>query len=347
MKSVYSPGLHFGFALAWCLALEGSLESTLESTFRVRRPNGALSSWSPDRLSGLEVLSLFLVLFFLRAVDEWKDFEYDKKQNPHRPLVTGKSTFTDLYLYLFGAGSLVLMLNLPWLTGRSWIPFLILAADLLYGLFLIIVEKKSGLLRENILLNLLITYPVNVGLSIYVYWMVHEKIGPASSWSGLPILGAFTFAFLNYEFARKTCWPEHAPAGTRLYSSALGPWGAAAASLTFAFGAVGIMTYEFRVMRFLPWISLIPPVLGSWHFSQDRCSQARTSAALADNLLASCSRLFLILFYTTLILCSLLPLSSYADETIMTLNSIKGPPIKPQKYESDFPIHEYFAFQSL
>ena len=59
IKAVYSPGLHFGFAFAWCLALQGSLDTL----FRKGRPGAAISPWRPNGLSGLEITSLFLVLF--------------------------------------------------------------------------------------------------------------------------------------------------------------------------------------------------------------------------------------------------------------------------------------------
>ena len=315
VSSVYSPGLHFGFALAWCFALEGSLMS-------VSQGGNNRTTWRPNWGSCLETVSLFLVLFFLRGVDEWKDFEYDKKQNPDRPLVTGKTTFLDLYLYLFGTGILVLVLNLPLITGRSWLPFLILAADMFYGLLLIAIESKSAILRENVVLNLIITYPVNIVLSIYIYFRTAEFPILDSERSGIPILGAFILAFLNYEFSRKICWPQHAPAGKRLYSSSLGAWGSASASLAFACAAAGIMTYEFVSLSgtgaamwtaFFPLVSLVPIFLGSWRFFQVRTSM---SAPKQSAVLAPTAMVFLILFYVTLIICSLSPRSSHAEDKI-------------------------------
>ena len=53
----------------------------------------------------------------------------------------------------------------------------------------------------------------------------------------LAVLLSFALAFLVYEFLRKTAWPSVARPGERLYSQALGPWGAILALVCCALGA--------------------------------------------------------------------------------------------------------------
>ena len=52
--------------------------------------------------------------------------------------------------------------------GKSWVLALILGLNMMYALFLIRLEKISHRVRESMFLNLLVTYPVNIALSIYI-----------------------------------------------------------------------------------------------------------------------------------------------------------------------------------
>ena len=239
IKSVYNPGLHMAFAAGWFLALEGLLVLI----------EGRGESWVIDRKVFLGILSIFLALFYLRVADEIKDYTYDKLYHPDRPLVRGAVTFRDLHVFLAVTGAVVILLN----AFLSWLLAIVMGLDMAYALFLIHLEKMSSRVRDRIFLNLLVTYPVNIGISVYIYlfFLTRYKVNPGAS--GILLLAAFELAFLHYEIGRKTCWPHHAPEGMRLYSNVLGATGSAllaffcaltACAITLCLAQPGALSYS-------------------------------------------------------------------------------------------------------
>ena len=96
------------------------------------------------------------MLFYLRVVDEIKDYDYDKKFNPERPLVVGVVEFKDLYVFIITSIILVILINI----FISQILLIIIVFIMAYGAFLLWIEKKSSLIKDNMMLNLFVTYPV-------------------------------------------------------------------------------------------------------------------------------------------------------------------------------------------
>lgn len=223
LREVYAPGLHLAYAAAWFVALQAAL-------CRV-----AGLPWQPGWSMLLGIATLFLVLFYLRVADEWKDLDYDRVHNPDRPLVRGMVTLREVRRYLWGSAVLVAALNLAW--GTPW-ALAIALADMAWALVLVPLERCVPRVRDGMLLNLLVTYPVNVALSLYTYALWLGQYQHAPDLSGAGVLLCFALAFLVYELLRKMVWPVWARAGERLYTQALGPGGAVLAVLGCALGAV-------------------------------------------------------------------------------------------------------------
>jgi hypothetical protein len=244
-KSVFHPGVHLYFALNWYLALHAGL-----SLLHFQDYN--LNLGSP-----IAVVTFFIVLLYLRMVDEIKDLEYDKIFNPTRPLVKGDLSLKEVSFYLFLLGTGTLSLNLVF--GISvWILLLV---ELIYGVLLIPLDKIK-IIRENIIINLLMTYPVNILLSVYVFLL------NLSIWQVEPhgkdyyLLASFSFAFLYYEFARKIKLPKNERAGERTYSQQLGFLPAMILALLLASAAAGLLILLFQT--WLPFILIFPLLWGVW-----------------------------------------------------------------------------------
>ena len=297
VRESYAPGLHVAFAGAWFLALDGA--------FSLVSRGGWIPA--PYLLSG--VLQFFLVLFYLRAVDEWKDLDYDRIFNPDRPLVRGSVRLVDLWWYLGGAALLVVALHFatPGLTGGSLVPLAILVLDMAYGLALAGAERRSPTLRENMLLNLAATYPVNVALSVYAYSAWLARTGRPPSEEGVWVVVAFALAFLHYEFARKTAHPARAKPGKRLYSAALGVGPAAALTAAFATAAVVIVSALLAprtAWGLLPLLAVIPALWGLARFIR----QGRSGSAAGPSApMTPLAMAFLTLFYVSVLAAALLP----------------------------------------
>lgn len=294
VQDVYAPGLHIAFAAAWYAALDGGLHVV----------NGL--AWQPGWYLATGSAIFFVVLLFLRILDEWKDLEYDKVHNPDRPLVRGVVTLPDLYWFLAFTAFVAVGLQLLTPAGVSTeLPLGILVADLAYGLFLVGLERISPSVRDRMMLNLVVTYPVNVALSFHASAAFLGRTGGAWNPRVFLLIGGFAMAFLHYEFARKISWPQHAKQGKRLYSAALGVVPALLLAVGFALGsiaAVVALLAPATPLGFAPAAALLPVVPGVRKFLALRGQKTiqKPSAPLTPF-----AMMFLVLFYSTLILTSL------------------------------------------
>lgn len=292
--NIFAPGLHITFAVMWFLGLEGSLVF-LKGGDRV---------WELDSRSVINIISILLVLFYLRVVDEMKDYEYDKIYNPSRPLVCGIVTFSELWTYLAVVTMLVILINLPF----SYNLVFILVLDMIYALFLMWLENISATVRDNMLLNLLVTYPVNITLSIYIYMSFLERYNAAPDFSYILMICAVAFAFLNYEFGRKISMSKQMSKGQRLYSNEIGLNGAILLWVIFGLIACSILLGVFQpwrmegIIEVTGWFTIlmmIPVYLGLYRFLKERHHLVYKGK---ETRLTGYALEFLVMFYIILII---------------------------------------------
>jgi hypothetical protein len=290
--------LHLLFAAGWLLALDGGLSRI--------GPDGVWR-FQPSMIAGVAIF--FLVLFYLRALDEWKDFDYDRIYNPERPLVRGVVTFADLYWFLAGSALIIVAIPLafPGFSGGSKTAFAILLGDLGYGLLLVGLERISGLIRDNMTVNLILTYPVNVALSIYAYAAYIGRTNGRYQIRGALLLTAFALAFLYYEFARKTSWPQHAKRGKRLYSTQFGV-PVALALCTFAGVGAAALAAALLAPHTRWWFILLLPVVPVFvGFHRFLACRRLTNIPKPSAPMTPFAMTFLVLFYTGMIASAVLP----------------------------------------
>ncbi len=289
--SVFEPRLHLLFASSWSLSLFGALH--VVSGTRAIHARASLV---------VLVLTVFLCLFFLRVVDEVKDYRYDVVHNPDRPLVTGLVTRQDLARYLTFLAVAIAAMNaaLPWPDAGALLAWL--ALDLLYGLFHIPLERWSRTVRESLPLNLVAVYPVNVGLSVYTLLFFGMESGSPFEARQAWLVVAYACAFLHFELARKSGWPHLTDPSERLYSHSMGMRGALAAATAFGAAAIGLAVWLFApwsasgaaaLTGCLPLLALVPMGTGLALFARRRHRRhAARPPAVA----------FLFTFYPTILL---------------------------------------------
>jgi hypothetical protein len=260
---VFPPQVYVTYAVLWELALEGSAGLLGDD------PQG----WRPSGATAVRAVSVVLVLFYLRMVDELKDLEYDREHNPDRPLVRGEITHRELTDAMIATVIALLALN-SWLSPAA---LAVLVLDLGYALFLVALERRSARVRAGLLLNLLVTYPVQLLLSVYVYLSAAAENGSDAGWRAVPLLAIFVCVFMHFEFARKTAW--EGSAGARLYSGALGPVRSARLAAGFAVAALLLTLVLFAPWRtsgsgliwaLLPYLALAFPAAGFVSFLRRR-----------------------------------------------------------------------------
>lgn len=224
--AVFTPHVYVTYAVLWVLALEGS------ASLLAHRP------WHPSPGTAVRAVSVVLTLLYLRMADEQKDLEYDRVHNPERPLVTGEIGRGELRgaMVVIAIALVALNVRLP------AAALAVLVADLGYALLLVVLERRSRRVRDGLLVNLAITYPVQVLISVYVYL----SAGGGAGLRAVLLLAIFVCVFLHFEFARKTAWAG--PDGARLYSGVIGPQRSARTAAGFT-AATALLTLAL----FRPW----------------------------------------------------------------------------------------------
>lgn len=191
------------------------------------------SAWLPGWQTAVRVAVVAVLLLYLRMVDEIKDIDYDRVHNPDRPLVTGAVGVRELWVAIgvIAASLTAVSLLLSW-----WSAVLVVAA-MAYGLGLWALEARSARVRDTLLLNLIVTYPVQLWILAYIVCSAIDTGQVESEWRTAAVAVLFAAAFLHFEFARKTV--SGGAVRQSYYSNVLGPLGSTVAIVGFAVVAVG------------------------------------------------------------------------------------------------------------
>ncbi|MVU80432.1 hypothetical protein GPX89_24680 [Nocardia sp. ET3-3] len=254
-RVMYKPH-YLLYGILWVFALEGTAAL-------LTRPQ---TGWHPTGATAARIAIVAIVLLYLRMVDEQKDLDYDRIHNPDRPLVTGAISALELR----GAMALIAVVSIAGSLALSLRSALAITAVLAYGLILWGLEQLSATVRTSILLNLLVTYPVQLLVTAYVILSAIDT-GEASAHARVAWVAiVFAGAFLQFEFARKTS--RIIRPGEMYYSNALGSTGSTAAGLLCAAAAAiseiaVAKPWEFHgVAAVIGWIPLaltVIPIAGA------------------------------------------------------------------------------------
>ncbi|MDE2927852.1 MAG: hypothetical protein OXT71_15765 [Acidobacteriota bacterium] len=227
----YPPLPYVAWVSLWTCALEGLLE----------RPERLVDRLDvPVVLTGL---SLFLVSFFMRVVDEIRDYEYDRVHHPERELAAGVVSFSDLYLLLAITAVILLALNAGRPVGAG-----VLGAIMAYSLFLWWLEVRWRFYRERMFFAIGVAIQLHVLQAIYVWVVRPDSTADAPAMSVVFAIASFVLAYLHWEVARKTRWPTAGTPAAKLYSTEVGAVASSAISL-------GLMTAAVTFLSFIlqPW----------------------------------------------------------------------------------------------
>nr|WP_232541728.1 hypothetical protein [Nocardia bovistercoris] len=231
------------YGILWVLALEATAAL-------VTAPDTA---WRPSGATAMRIAVVAIVLLYLRMVDEQKDLDYDRVHNPDRPLVTGAVSATELR----AAMAVIAVVSVAASSTLSAVSAVAIAAVLGYGLLLWALERVSAPVRTDILLNLAVTYPVQLLVTAYIVLSAIDTGEVAARPVAAVVALIFAGSFLQFEFARKTS-REDRP-GEMYYSNRLGANGSTAAALVCA--AVAVIT-DSALIR--PWQEPAPRNLIAW-----------------------------------------------------------------------------------
>lgn len=255
MKDVYDPFVHSYFAVNWSFA------------FFLLWRGGDFSFQDLSHHWPVIVISsavLFFVLFYLRLVDEIKDYDYDMIFNPDRPLVSGKNSVNQFLM--ISVACLLVSLFFSMAIGKFSVIFLFF--HFVYSFFLWPLESKVRSFKNSMTLNLLVTYPVNVSLSVFLLVNYSLDINSSFSFSDDNVMAVLVFAtaFLYYEFSRKIDLSERQ--GQRLYSNELGLGFSVLMNLFWS--ALTIILLGSVLETWLSLILILPIIWGLFRYKKEK-----------------------------------------------------------------------------
>ncbi|MFI9505053.1 hypothetical protein [Nocardia sp. NPDC052566] len=241
------------YAVLWVLAVEGTAAVVSHA-----------QPWRPSAATAVRIGVIAFVLLYLRMVDEQKDLGYDRVHHPDRPLVTGAVRATDLRVAMGVIAFGVIAASLVLSVGSA----VMITAALAYGVGLWGVETLSAAVRTGILLNLAVTYPVQLILTAYLLISAMDTGEVRPRWQAAAVAIVFAGAFLHFEFARKTSRVRRT--GALLYSNALGTAGSVAVVLLAAavavLCAIALVPPRRSVIAWIPVALLVIPLWGALTF---------------------------------------------------------------------------------
>jgi hypothetical protein len=253
--------------VSWALGLTGLFAGV----------TGAVTSWHPHAELLVTVLTLVLNMLLMRALDDVRDLDYDRRVNPGRPLPSGLVSERDL-LSMVGFGSAVLLL----LNAGRGVALIMLAGQMAYTGAVIVADRRAGWPDPDRLgLQLAVNLPIQTLLSLYVYagFLRAQHLRPGAA--GLVAVLAVTIGALCLELGRKAT--RRPRPGERSYVSVLGPSGTSLAALAAAILATAIVLVALTPWRpgaHWGWLVLLPLLLPALAVARFAAGASRWPAAL-------------------------------------------------------------------
>jgi 4-hydroxybenzoate polyprenyltransferase len=230
--AAYRPSVQIPYMVSWAVGLTALFACV----------TGAVTRWQPDAGLLVTVLTLVVDMLLMRALDDIRDHDYDRRVNPGRPLPSGLVRERDLVTMVALGSALLLLLN----AGRG-AALVMLAVQMGYTAAVIALDRLAGWPHPDRLgLQLAVNLPIQTLLSLYVYagFLRAEHLGP--SVAGLVAVVSVTTGALCLELGRKAT--RRPRPGERTYVTVLGPSGTSLAALAAAVAATAIV-----LVTLAPW----------------------------------------------------------------------------------------------
>lgn len=232
--AAYRPSFQLPYTVSWAVGLTALFACV----------TGAVTRWRPDAGLAITAVTLVVTMLLIRAMDDIRDLEYDRRVNPGRPLPSGLVRERDLVTLVALGSALLLLLN----AGRG-AALVVLAVQMVYTTVVVALERLAGWPhRDQLGLQLAINIPILAMLSLYVYagFLRAQDLRPSAA--GLVTVAAVTVSALCMELGRKAT--RQPRSDERTYVTVLGPSGTSLSALAAAVVATGIV-----LVTIAPWES--------------------------------------------------------------------------------------------
>lgn len=230
--AAYRPSVQLPYTVSWAVGLTALFACV----------TGAVTHWRPDAGLLITAVTLVVTMLLIRALDDIRDLDFDRRVNPGRPLPSGMVAERDLVALVALGSALLLLLN----AGRG-VALAMLAVQMAYTVVVVALERRAGWPhRDQLALQLAVNLPILAMLSLYVYlgFLRAEHLRPSAS--GLITVAAVTVSALCVELGRKAT--RQPRPGERSYVTVLGPSGTSLAAVAAAGAATAVV-----LVTLTPW----------------------------------------------------------------------------------------------
>jgi hypothetical protein len=168
-------------------------------------------------LLGMVTVTLWADLLIMRVIDDIRDQDYDRVADPQRPVASGAIQFRDLSTLTAACVTTIVAANLFFHAGM-----VVIVGQLLYAAAVLAVGQRFPATGgDNLLLNVLIGFPIQLLLYVYLFLAfieVQDEEPNAHVWAlGILIL---TLCAGQLEFGKKLA--RRPAVGERSYTNSLG-----------------------------------------------------------------------------------------------------------------------------
>lgn len=133
-----------------------------------------VTAWLPGSGTIVAAVTFAVDMLMMRALDDIRDLDYDKRHNPRRPLASGAVRIRDLEVMCGVGGAALVVLNAGDPPAQ-----IILATQFGYAAAAMIVDHRwhwpSG---DNLLVGLAVSFPAPLLLQAYLYGPVSRRQPP-------------------------------------------------------------------------------------------------------------------------------------------------------------------------
>ena len=244
----FPPAVYLPWTFCWAFGLT--------ALFAV--VTGVAGRWRPDAGVLVSALTLAGMMLLVRAQDDIRDADYDRRVNPGRPLPSGLVAERDLVVLVAAGSVLLVLLN----AGRG-AALLVLAAQIAYTAAVVALERLAGWPhRDRLGLQFLVNLPILVLPSLYVYAAFLRGQDRGAGAAGLAVVAAVAGAALCLELGRKTT--RRPRPDERSYVSVLGPSATSFTALAAAVAGTAVVLVAiapWRAGHAWGWLVLLPLAL--------------------------------------------------------------------------------------
>lgn len=162
-------------------------------------------------------LTIFIFLMLLRIVDDFKDYETDRRLFPERALPSGRVYKKDLIKVMVVAIGFIFISNIIWMNNLGFFLFLFI-----YGTLMSVWFFQKSKIQPNLVLALITHNPVQLVMNAYIISFTCFKYQvPLLSWTSFLVMLTLYFPALIWEISRKVRAPQDETAYVT-YSSIVG-----------------------------------------------------------------------------------------------------------------------------